>query len=120
MDESGDVQTNLDPVVSFPLLGMSNGPKKDTFYEAWDKFTTKRLVTSLPTLEQDVEGRPGRKVEKDEDGVVVRRYVRPSCDFACTRTLTSIVIAKMPVDPTTKQSKTARKKCRPSNASAAA
>jgi hypothetical protein len=66
---------DLSPGMQIKTKGGEDGPiKNDDFYKAWDRFTKKkRLASGVPTLETDVEGRPGRPVETDKDGVVVRR-----------------------------------------------
>jgi hypothetical protein len=58
--------------------------KNDGFYRAWDRFTQRRhenvekngsdrgSVKGGPSLERDVEGRPGHVVVENEDGVESR------------------------------------------------
>lgn len=72
-----------------PPLPIHQGVKKfrmgknDAFYRAWDKFTlrkerakrygrSKSFDETVPTVERDVEGRPGHVVVENEDGVQSR------------------------------------------------
>jgi hypothetical protein len=89
--------------------GGSPPPQKtDAFYRPWDRFTNRRArtkglkagcknsknVDTVPSLERDVEGRPGRVVVENEDGVESREKAATSYEEAaaiCKQKVEAIV-----------------------------
>jgi hypothetical protein len=45
--------------------------RSDEFYKHWDKFTQRKGAV-VPSLDVDVEGRPGHKVIENDEGVKSR------------------------------------------------
>ena len=68
------------PDIPLPLAIVAPGAdekkeKRDGFYKSWDRFTKKkRLLSIIPSLDHDPEGRPGHGVRRNTEGVV-SRYV---------------------------------------------
>jgi hypothetical protein len=88
--------------------GSPTPSKTDAFYKPWDRFTHRRArtksqnagckssknVDTVPSLERDVEGRPGRVVVENEDGVESREKAATSYEEAaaiCKQKVEAIV-----------------------------
>jgi hypothetical protein len=71
------------PIPPMDLIPASNKQKHDDFYKYWDRFvrvkgkikTRKESKGEGPSLDRDVEGRPGHKLVRSNTEGVTSRYV---------------------------------------------